>query len=36
MFKDYWPTVFHSMGLRRLKVIPDPGSPDNPSGRPRN
>jgi hypothetical protein len=29
MFKNYWPTVFHGMGLNRLKVIPDPGSPDN-------
>jgi hypothetical protein len=28
MFKNYWPTFFHSMGLNRLKVIPDPGSPD--------
>lgn len=25
MFKDYWPTLFRSMGLNRLKVIPDPG-----------
>jgi len=31
MFKNYWPTFFHSMGLNRLKVIPDPGSPDNPA-----
>jgi hypothetical protein len=34
MFKNYWPTLFHSMGLNRLKVIPDPGGPghsDNPS-----
>jgi len=30
MFKNYWPTLFHDMGLNRLKVIPDPGSPDNP------
>jgi len=29
MFKDYWPTFFHNMGLNRLKVIPNPGSPDN-------
>ena len=28
MFKNYWPTFFHHMGLNRLKVIPDPGSPD--------
>lgn len=25
MFKDYWPTLFHTMGLNRLKVIPAPG-----------
>lgn len=24
MFKDYWPTFFRTMGLNRLKVIPDP------------
>ena len=24
MFKNYWPTIFHDMGLNRLKVIPDP------------
>lgn len=24
MFKDYWPTLFRSMGLNRLKVIPNP------------
>lgn len=27
MFKNYWPTLFHNMGLNRLKVIPDPGNP---------
>jgi hypothetical protein len=27
MFKNYWPTVFHNMGLNRLRVIPDPGTP---------
>jgi hypothetical protein len=27
MFKDYWPTFFHRMGLNQLKVIPDPGKP---------
>jgi hypothetical protein len=27
MFKDYWPTFFRDMGLNRLKVIPDPGTP---------
>lgn len=36
MFKNYWPTIFHSMNLQRLKVIPDPGSPDNPNGQPRS
>jgi len=25
MFKNYWPTFFHNLGLNRLKVIPDPG-----------
>ena len=30
MFKNYWPTIFHSLGLRRVKVIPDPGPADNP------
>jgi hypothetical protein len=33
MFKNYWPTVFHSLGLNRLKVIPDPGSPDSTAPR---
>jgi hypothetical protein len=27
MFKNYWPAVFHNMGLNRLRVIPDPGTP---------
>lgn len=27
IFKNYWPTVFHEMGLNRLKVIPDPEAP---------
>lgn len=27
MFKNYWPAIFHGMGLNRLKVIPDPESP---------
>ncbi|HVO62212.1 MAG TPA: hypothetical protein VMT53_14845 [Terriglobales bacterium] len=27
MFKNYWPSIFHEMGLNRLKVIPDPGTP---------
>jgi hypothetical protein len=36
MFKDYWPTIFHSMNLQRLKVIPDPdiaNHSNSPSGR---
>jgi hypothetical protein len=32
MFKNYWPTFFHSMGLNKFKVIPDPGSPDTTAG----
>jgi hypothetical protein len=36
MFKNYWPTVFRSMNLQRLKVIPDPGSPGNPDGSRKN
>ena len=31
MFKNYWPTLFHRMGLNRLKVIPDPNSPEQPA-----
>lgn len=27
MFKNYWPTLFHQMGLHRLKVIPAPAHP---------
>ena len=26
MFKNYWPTLFQKMGLKRLKVIPAPAS----------
>ena len=29
MLKNYWPTIFHDLGLNRLKVIPDPDSPKN-------
>ena len=36
MFRNYWPTIFHSMNLQRLKVVPDPGSPDNPNAAPKN
>jgi len=35
MFKNYWPTFFRDMGLNRLRVIPDPGSPEVPEGQPR-
>lgn len=31
MFKNYWPTIFRSAGLNRLKVIPDPGSLQRPA-----
>jgi hypothetical protein len=24
MFKNYWPKIFHDLGLNRLKVVPDP------------
>ncbi len=34
MFKNYWPTIFHGMGLERLKVVPTPEAPDRPSGPP--
>jgi hypothetical protein len=30
VFKNYWPTVFHHLGLNHLKVIPDPGSGQQP------
>jgi hypothetical protein len=30
MFKNYWPTIFHDMGLNRLKVIPDPNAQQTP------
>ena len=30
VFKNYWPRIFHDMGLNRLKVIPDPGEPAPP------
>lgn len=36
MFKNYWPTFFHGMGLNRLKVIPDPGSPDAAGRQPKS
>jgi hypothetical protein len=26
MFKDYWPKIFHDLGLNRLKVVPDPAN----------
>jgi len=35
MFKNYWPTVFHGLGLNRLKVIPDPGSPNQLQDQPK-
>lgn len=30
MFKDYWPTMFKKLGLRTLRVVPDPGEPSHP------
>lgn len=27
MFRNYWPTLFKTMGLKDLKVIPDPNKP---------
>jgi hypothetical protein len=27
VFKEYWPTLFKSMGLNRLKVVPEPNTP---------
>jgi len=36
MFKNYWPTIFRDMGLNRLKVIPDPRSPNHPANQLRN
>ncbi len=26
MFKNYWPALFHDLGLQRLKVLPDPSN----------
>ncbi|MGB7435337.1 MAG: hypothetical protein WBR26_15595 [Candidatus Acidiferrum sp.] len=34
VFKNYWPTLFHNMGLNRLKVLPDPSAPPETSGAP--
>lgn len=34
MFKNYWPTIFHSMGLQNLKVLPAPPAPAQSSGPP--
>ena len=33
MFKNYWPTFFHNMGLNRLKLIPDPSEPHDQGSR---
>jgi hypothetical protein len=35
MFKNYWPKFFRSLGLNRLKVVPDPGSPVVSGSQPR-
>jgi hypothetical protein len=34
MFKNYWPKFFRSLGLNRLKVVPDPGSTGGSAPRP--
>ena len=34
MFKNYWPTIFHSMGLQNLKVLPAPDAPSHSAGPP--
>jgi hypothetical protein len=31
MFQNYWPTMFHNLGLNRLGVLPDPGAAPNPA-----
>jgi hypothetical protein len=31
MFQNYWPTVFHNLGLNRLGVIPNPGGAPSPA-----
>jgi hypothetical protein len=31
MFKNYWPTLFQSMRLNHLKVIPDPATQNKPN-----
>jgi hypothetical protein len=35
MFKDYWPTIFHRLGLNRLQVIPAPTSMTEQMRKPR-
>jgi hypothetical protein len=35
VLKEYWPSVFHSLGLQRLKVLPEPQLvPDSGAGNP--
>ncbi|HXY01562.1 MAG TPA: hypothetical protein VEI54_11625 [Candidatus Limnocylindrales bacterium] len=36
MFKNYWPTLFHDLGLNKLKVIPNPGSREQTGEQPKN
>jgi hypothetical protein len=33
VFKEYWPSLFRSLGLRRLKVVPTPETPVPPPPR---
>jgi hypothetical protein len=30
VFKEYWPSLFRSLGLQRLKVVPTPETPVPP------
>jgi hypothetical protein len=36
MFKNYWPKFFRSLGMNRLKIIPDPDSPGKSVSTPKN
>lgn len=36
MFKNYWPRFFRSLGLNRLKVVPDPDVPSSTAQVPEN
>jgi hypothetical protein len=36
MFKNYWPKLFRSLGLNRVKSVSDPGTPSKPASAPTN